>query len=73
MCSVKIFDYKLNVDLNKKVFNLELKIAKEWLSRIIKGKLFYSLGALYTIHYYLNNIKIGLCGTPLEILVVSEL
>ena len=29
MCPVKIFDYKLNADLNKKVFNLDLKIAKE--------------------------------------------
>ena len=24
MCSVKIFDHKLNADLNKKVFNLVL-------------------------------------------------
>ena len=38
MCSVKIFDYK-------KVFNLDLKIAKEGLSRITKGKLFHPLGA----------------------------
>ena len=29
MCSVKIFDYKINADLNKNVFNLDLKIAKE--------------------------------------------
>ena len=42
MCSVKIIDYKLNADLNKKVFNLDLNIAKEGLSRITKGKLFYS-------------------------------
>ena len=27
MCSVKIFDYKINADLNKNVFNLDLKIA----------------------------------------------
>ena len=45
MCSVNILDYKLNAELNKKVFNLDLKIAKERLSRITKGKLFYSLGA----------------------------
>ena len=45
MCSVKIFDYKLNVDLNKKVFNLDLKLTKEGLSRITKGKLFHSLRA----------------------------
>ena len=38
MCSVKIFDYKINADLNKNVFNLDLKIAKEGLSRISKGK-----------------------------------
>ena len=36
MCSVKIFDYKINADLNKNVFNLDLKIAKEGLSRISK-------------------------------------
>ena len=42
MCSVKIFDYKINADLNKNVFNLDLKITKEGLSRISKGKLFYS-------------------------------
>ena len=42
MCSVKIFDYKINADLNKNVFNLDLKIAKEGLSRISKGKLFHS-------------------------------
>ena len=41
----KIFDYKINADLNKNVFNLDLKIAKEGLSRIYKGKLFHSLGA----------------------------
>ena len=40
MCSVKEFYYKLNADLNKKV---DLKIAKEGLSRITKGKLFHSL------------------------------
>ena len=45
MCSVKIFDYKLNVNLNKKVFNLDLKISKEGLSRITKGKLLHSLRA----------------------------
>ena len=45
MCSVKIFDYKLNANLNKKVFNLDLKIAKEGLSRITKGNVFHSLGA----------------------------
>ena len=45
MCSVKIFHYKLNADLNKKVFNLDLKIATEGLSRITKGKLFHSLEA----------------------------
>ena len=45
MCSVKVFDYKLNADLNKKKFDLDLKIAKEVLSRITKGKLFHSLGA----------------------------
>ena len=45
MCSVKIFDYKINVDLDKKVFNLDLKIANEGLSRISKGKVFHSLGA----------------------------
>ena len=28
MCSVKIFDYKINADLNKNVFNLDLKIAR---------------------------------------------
>ena len=27
MCPVKIFDYKINADLNKNVFNLDLKIA----------------------------------------------
>ena len=32
MCSVKIDDHKLNADLNKIVFNLEVKIAKEGLS-----------------------------------------
>ena len=45
MCSVKIFDYKINADLNKNVFNLDLKIAKEGLSRISIGKLFHSFGA----------------------------
>ena len=25
MCSIKIFDYKLNAELNEKVFNLDLK------------------------------------------------
>ena len=45
MCSVKLFDYKVNADINKKVFNLDLKIAKEGLSRVSKGKLFHSLGA----------------------------
>ena len=45
MYSLKVFEYKLNADLNKKVFNLDLKIAKEGLSRITKGKLFHSLGA----------------------------
>ena len=45
MCSVKIFDYKLNADLNKNVFNLDLKITKEGLSRITKSKLLHSLGA----------------------------
>ena len=45
MCSVKIFDYKIKTDLNKNVFNLDLKIAKEGLSQISKGKLFHSLGA----------------------------
>ena len=45
MWSVKIFDYKINADLNKNVFNLDLKIAKEGLSRISKDKLFHSLGA----------------------------
>ena len=45
MCSVKIFDYKINADLNKKVFNFDLKIDKEGISRISKGKLFHSLGA----------------------------
>ena len=44
MCSVKIFDYKLNAELYKKVFNFGLKIAKEGLSRITKGKLFHFLG-----------------------------
>ena len=29
MYSLRVFDYKLNADLNKKVFNLDLKIAKE--------------------------------------------
>ena len=33
MCPVKIFDYKLKADLNKKNFNLDLKIAKEGLSQ----------------------------------------
>ena len=41
MCPVKIFDYKVNADLNKKVFNLDLKIAKEGISRITKTN--YSL------------------------------
>ena len=45
MCSVKIFDYNLNSDLYKRVFNLDLKIANEVLSRITIGKLFHSLGA----------------------------
>ena len=45
MCPVKIIDYKINADLNKNVFNLDLKIAKEGLSRISKGKLFYSIEA----------------------------
>ena len=45
MCSVKIFDYKINADLNENCFNSDLKIAKEGLSQISKGKLFYSLGA----------------------------
>ena len=36
MCSIKIFDYKINADLNKNVFNLDLKIAKEGLSQISK-------------------------------------
>ena len=45
MCSVKVFDYKLNADLNKKAFNIAFKIAKEGLFRITKGKLFHSLGA----------------------------
>ena len=40
MCSVKVFNYKLNADLNKKVFHLDLKIAKERLSQITKGKWF---------------------------------
>ena len=43
MGTLKIFDYRLNADLNKKVFNLILKIAK---SRMTKGKLFHSLGAV---------------------------
>ena len=57
MCSVKIFDYKLNADLNcqnpiqsdpirsklSKVFNLDLKIAKALSNK--KVKLFHSLGA----------------------------
>ena len=47
MCSVKIFGCKLDADLNKKVFNLYLKKAKEGLSRITKGKLFHSIGAAY--------------------------
>ena len=46
MCSIKIFDYKINADLNKIVFNLDLKIAKEGLSRISKGTLFHSFGAV---------------------------
>ena len=41
MCPVKMFDYKVNADLNKKVFNLDLKISKEGLSRITKTN--YSL------------------------------
>ena len=45
MYSLRVFDYKLNADLNKKVFNLDLKIAKEGLPQITKGKLFHSLGA----------------------------
>ena len=45
MCSVKIFDYKQNADLNLKNFNLDSKIAIDGLSRISKGKLFHSLGA----------------------------
>ena len=45
MCSVKIYDSKLNTDLNAKSFNLDLKTAKEGLSRINKAKLFHSLGA----------------------------
>ena len=45
MCSVKIFDYKINADLKKNVFNLDLKKAKERLSRISKSKLFHSFGA----------------------------
>ena len=45
MCSVKFFDYKISADLNKNVFNLDLKIVKEGLSRISKGKLFHSFGA----------------------------
>ena len=45
MCLVKSIRLQTNVDLNKKVFNLDLKIAKEGLSRITKGKLFHSLGA----------------------------
>ena len=28
MCSVKIFDYKINADLNKNVFNLDLNLFK---------------------------------------------
>ena len=28
MYSLRVFDYKLNADLNKKVFNLDLKIAR---------------------------------------------
>ena len=48
MCSVKIFDYKLNADLNKKkVFNIDLKIAKKGLSRRNKYRLFNSLGAAF--------------------------
>ena len=45
MCSVKVFVYKLNADLNKKVLNVDLKIPKEGLPQIAKGKLFHSLGA----------------------------
>ena len=45
MCSVKIFDYKKYADLNKNVFNLDLKIAKEGLTRISKSKLCHSFGA----------------------------
>ena len=43
MCLVKLLDYKIIADINKKVFNLDLKIAKEGLSRVSKGKLFHSL------------------------------
>ena len=63
MCSVKIFDYKTNADLNKNVFNLDLQIAKEGLSRISKGKFFHSwslsrhiLGKLYSLNLPLNII-----------------
>ena len=29
MCTVKIIDYVLNADLNKKVFNVDIKITKK--------------------------------------------
>ena len=40
MCKVKIVDYVVNAN-----FNIDLKIAKEGLSQITSGKLFFSLGA----------------------------
>ena len=55
MCSVKVFDYKLNADLNKKLFDLDLKIAKEGLSRITKDKLFvrYEIPECLFMFYFL--------------------
>ena len=45
MCTVKVIDYVVNADLNTKVFNLGLIIAKEGLFWITSGKQYHSLGA----------------------------
>ena len=33
-CTVKLFDFEQNADINAKVYNLDLKITKEGLSRL---------------------------------------
>ena len=59
MCSVQVFDCKLNADLNKKVFNLDLKIVKEGLSGITHGKLFHCpLFSLMVLSYFSQDIKL---------------